>query len=168
MFWTDRLRSIALGAMGCLRAKARSCRVISADRPAARRTSCRYSWVMPPGGTVPIACSVYPMMTCSMLLKSWATPPAKRPIDSSFWAWANCPRSVSRSCSIRVLSARACRSSSERVSTFRNSIAFLTVRADRLASARASAMRVSEISTTSPVEPTMKAPMASPSTSIGT
>src|ERR671929_51262 len=32
-------------------------------------------------------------MTVSMLLKSWATPPARRPMASIFWAWMSWPSS---------------------------------------------------------------------------
>src|SRR5258708_1495562 len=34
--------------------------------------------------------SLYPLMTVSRLLKSWATPPASRPTASIFCNWRNC------------------------------------------------------------------------------
>ena len=101
MLSTVSLRSSTLGAMVCLRAKASSCRVRSAERWAAFWISLQSRM----DGWLSSACSrissEYPRITPSILLKSWATPPASRPTDSIFCAWTSC-------CCILSFSASYC------------------------------------------------------------
>ena len=70
--------------MVCLRAKASSCVVRSAERRAVfvDLLEVVVEWVR--RGHARQASSVLPMITVSMLLKSWATPPATRPTASIF------------------------------------------------------------------------------------
>ncbi len=87
------LRSRTLGVIICLRLKARSCLVrdaalspaflvssIPLRKDSSLMTSINASWALP-------------MMTVSRLLKSCATPPARVPIASIFWACRNCSSS---------------------------------------------------------------------------
>ena len=46
------------------------------------------------------------MIAVSRLLKSWAMPPASRPIASIFWAWRSCASSRRRSVTSRKLQTR--------------------------------------------------------------
>lgn len=99
------------GCSICLRLKASKRRVSSAARSPASRTS----WMESRSGSIaPSLLSItsqWPLITVSRLLKSCATPPARRPIDSSRFACNNSPssRSVSRSASSRsVISWRSC------------------------------------------------------------
>ncbi len=101
-------RSTARGAATCLREKARSCRVTSRDRCAAREISSALSRHALPSGIASRMSSASPRITVSMLLKSWATPPARRPTDSIFWAWRSCAwsRSFSSAAVLRPLTSR--------------------------------------------------------------
>ena len=93
------LRSNTSGWMGCLRAKASSCRVRLADFWAASKIRSRFCrW----GSLGSIRFSVNsenPMIAPSMLLKSWATPPASAPTASSFSDWWSLSFNRSRSSS---------------------------------------------------------------------
>ncbi len=87
------------GASALPRLKARSCATSSRARSAARRTASRWRGASAPASR---ASSARPRMTASRLLKSWATPPARRPMDSIFWAsWSWISR---RCCSSRARS----------------------------------------------------------------
>ena len=87
-------RSITRGESTCLRLKATNCCVIPAARCAADRICLVASNILLPAVKPSVKISLYPMMTVSRLLKSWATPPARRPIASIF-------------CDCRSFSARA-------------------------------------------------------------
>ena len=79
-----------LGEMICLREKASSCwvstaalwaaRVISSTSSRRGSSSSSSSWRMPAN----------PVMAVRVLLKSWATPPANRPMASIFCDWRSC------------------------------------------------------------------------------
>ena len=84
-----------------LRENARSFRVRSAARCVPSRIVRTLSWAGDSAGRETARSSALPMMTLSMLLKSWATPPASWPITSIFWDWRSC--SSSRLVSVRSI-----------------------------------------------------------------
>src|SRR6266478_5569697 len=93
---TTVLRSRTLGASICFRLKASSCFVSAAARSAVffmSSMSRRRGWS---AGSRLKRMAPRPKMTVSRLLKSWATPPAKRPTASSRWSCRTC---VSAACS---------------------------------------------------------------------
>ena len=102
-------RSTMRGCSTCLRPKARSCCVSDAARCAAcsiastsaRRPTSRAS-------RLPSRKPLCTVMTVSRLLKSCATPPARRPTASSFCAWyrrsSSCLRSLT-SCTIPTVNS---------------------------------------------------------------
>jgi len=75
------------GEIVCFRANASNCRVRSADRCAAFWISFKFEEHGWSGPISSIIISELPKIMLSILLKSWATPPAKRPTDSIFCAW---------------------------------------------------------------------------------
>ena len=103
------------GATVCFRAKASSCRVSSARPPP---DSPDLLDLLAAGGRLPTglqgASSALPRMTWSMLLNSWATPPASMPMDSSLCDWASWPRRLSRSVTSAKTQAKLARRGPER------------------------------------------------------
>ena len=97
------------GRVAWRRLKASSCRV----RPAPRSTDCLISSASSRAGIVRPSCissrSAAPMMLIRMLLKSCATPPASRPIASSFCDCRSCSSSARRSVMSRTNPVRTAR-----------------------------------------------------------
>ncbi|OQB82374.1 MAG: hypothetical protein BWX86_02925 [Verrucomicrobia bacterium ADurb.Bin122] len=92
-------RSRTFGSMTCRLEKARSWRVSVAALSAARAISAS-CWASGSSGERSArASSTLPAMTVSRLLKSCATPPARRPTVSIFMACCNCSWSLTRSSS---------------------------------------------------------------------
>ncbi len=83
MIW---FKSIGCGSITCFREKASSCLVRSAALSAAFMTTSSVERTALCGSDVSMSSSMLPRMAVSRLLKSWATPPASRPMDSIFWA----------------------------------------------------------------------------------
>ena len=94
---TTALRSSTRGSSICWRLNSSSCRVSVPARWPAPWISARRPRTGSPAGMPPSSTSLYPMMTVSRLLKSWATPPASWPTASIFWACRNCSSSRRRS-----------------------------------------------------------------------
>ena len=95
---TTPFRSSTFGWRTCRRLKARSCRV--SDRgPVARLPDLLHAPCAAPDFSPSWLCrsSLYPLITVSRLLKSWATPPASRPTASIFCDWRSCSSSFLRS-----------------------------------------------------------------------
>ena len=94
------MRSSTFGSTICFRLKARSWRV----RPEARCVAFRICSSLPRCASPAwrIRSSVYPRMTPSELLKSWATPPARRPTASIFWDCRSCSSRRRRSLASRM------------------------------------------------------------------
>ena len=88
------LMSSRTGSMVCFREKASSCRVSSVERCTARRMSCKSSCWGCAGGSARVSMVAQCRMIVSWLLKSWATPPASRPIASIRAASRFCASSV--------------------------------------------------------------------------
>ncbi len=91
---TARFMSRIFGSIVCLRANASSCRVKSADFDAAFLIS--FIWLTS-GVSAADLCRInsqWPIMTPSILLKSCAMPPARRPIDSIFLDCASSSRRI--------------------------------------------------------------------------
>ena len=84
---STRSSSSTRGSSTWRRLKARSCRVSPAARRAALWISVAARWSGSPAGSSSVCCWLYARITVSRLLKSWATPPARRPTDSRRWAW---------------------------------------------------------------------------------
>ena len=106
---TTAVRSITAGLRICWRLRASSCRVSAAARSPAqpdlrpgRRAADRSS------RRLSAARSAVPLMTVSRLLKSWAMPPASRPMLSIFCACRNC--SSSWRCSVMSVAKPTMRS----------------------------------------------------------
>ena len=87
---TTPLTSMTAGWMICRRLKASSWLVRAAARSAARRISSMSSRFGSSGPSCSATMSPYPRMAVSRLLKSWATPPASRPIASILTECRNC------------------------------------------------------------------------------
>ncbi len=79
-----RVRSSTRGCRICLRLNARSWRVSAAARSPASSTRVRSRRAGSLGAARSRSSDVRPVMTVRRLLKSWATPPARRPIASIF------------------------------------------------------------------------------------
>ena len=113
---TTQLRSMSRGCKTCLRLNASSLCVKAAARAAAFSISSRFE-------AASSSCwqsrsmAAYPKITVRRLLKSCATPPARRPTASIFNDWRNC--SSSSWCSTIRRSTRATISSGAICSTLR-------------------------------------------------
>ncbi len=97
-----RPRLTTLGSSGWRRAKARSWRVSCAARSAPRRALLRRRLAVSSPASRGARSSRLAWMTCSRLLKSWATPPVSWPIASMRWA-----RRLCSSTRVRSLMSRA-------------------------------------------------------------
>ena len=91
----------------CLRLKARSWLVSATAR-------CDVFWIRStsrcigsPALSRPSSMWARPLITVSRLLKSWATPPASRPIASIFWACCSCISRLARAAAARFCSVRS-------------------------------------------------------------
>ena len=91
------LISSTSGLIICLRPKARSWRVRAVAFPEAFRISSISSRNGLSLSTSINANWALPMMVVSRLLKSWATPPARVPMASIFWAWRSWVSNLLRS-----------------------------------------------------------------------
>ena len=69
------------------------------DRSAAPSMAWMWRRAGLPGPSSSRSSSACIRMAVSMLLLSWATPPASRPMDSSFWDWFSCSCRRARSSS---------------------------------------------------------------------
>ena len=96
---TTAFRSTTCARSTWRREKARSWRVRSAARRAAVRICSSRGRFSSPAWSFRRRSSAWPSTTPRMLLKSWATPPARRPTASSFCDWRSCSRVSRRVCS---------------------------------------------------------------------
>ena len=90
-------RSRTLGCNFCFRLNMSNCRVRLDARRAAPETSLSGSARSPRSAQFSMSRSLWPWMMVRMLLKSWATPAASWPMESSFCEWRSCVSRFNRS-----------------------------------------------------------------------